>query len=134
MRPSLLITTQATLPPQLAPLEELARNLAWTWDEAAWQLFRQLDPALWDQTNHSPLDLLRLVDQDVLDQAAADPAYQRELDQVASRLLGAQPTEQPTVAYFSAEFGISECLPTYAGGLGILAGDHLKAASDQGLP
>src|SRR5688572_19949611 len=111
MRPSHLITTQASLPPTLAPLEELARNLAWTWDDAAWQLFRQLDPVLWDRTNHSPLDLLRLVDQRVLDRAATDPAYQRELDQAAGRLLSVAPVEQPTIAYFSAEFGVSECLP-----------------------
>jgi glycogen phosphorylase len=134
MRPSHLITTQASLPPQLAPLEELARNLAWTWDESAWQLFGRLDPTLWDRTNHSPRELLRLVDQRVLDQAAADPAYQEELDRVAGRILSVPPVEQPTIAYFSAEFGVSECLPIYAGGLGILAGDHLKAASDQGLP
>jgi glycogen phosphorylase len=133
MRPSHLITVRTVLPPELMALEQLARNLAWTWDEAAEQLYASVDEALWERTNHNPIQLLRLVDQRRLDQLAADPDYRAELAATAGRLLAAEEFSQPRVAYFSAEFGLAESLPIYAGGLGVLAGDHLKAASDRGL-
>jgi starch phosphorylase len=114
-------------------LEQLARNLAWTRDEAAEQLYARVDEALWERTNHNPIQLLRLIDQRRLDQLAADSDFRAELAATAGRLLAVGEVSQPRVAYFSAEFGLAESLPIYAGGLGVLAGDHLKAASDRGL-
>ena len=132
MRPSHVITARGVLPPALAALDALAHNLAWTWDEAAWRLFSRLDEDLWQRTNHNPVELLRLVGQRRLDRAASDESYRAELRAVCARLLPSDWYAQPDVVYFSAEFGLSESLPIYAGGLGVLAGDHLKAASDRG--
>ena len=127
-------------------LRELGRNLYWTWHPEVVEIFRDLNPPLWRQVNHNPVDFLMRLPEGMLQEKAADLAlearigyafhglrnYQEAHDTWAARhagLLRANP-----VAYFSAEFGLHESLPTYAGGLGVLAGDHLKAASDLGLP
>jgi glycogen phosphorylase len=140
IRPSRVFTVVPTIPPALNALVDLAYNLRWTWDHQTTALFRRLDPARWEATNHNPVLLLRTTDQARLDELARDQGYRRELAGAAAELaayLDTDPAEQAgraRVGYFSAEFGLAECLPIYSGGLGILAGDHLKAASDLNLP
>jgi glycogen phosphorylase len=139
IRPSRVFTVVPTIPPALATLEDLAYNLRWTWDHQTAGLFRRLDPARWEATNHNPVLLLRSTDQVRLNEAARDPAYRRELAGAAAELAayldadGADAATKPRIAYFSAEFGLAECLPIYSGGLGVLSGDHLKSASDLNL-
>src|SRR5215207_3155312 len=140
IRPSRVFTVVPNIPPALDALNDLAYNLRWTWDHQTAGLFRRLDPARWEATNHNPVLLLRTTDQVRLNEAARDPGYRRELAGAAAELAayldadGLDTGLRPRVAYFSAEFGIAECLPIYSGGLGVLSGDHLKAASDLGLP
>jgi starch phosphorylase len=139
IRPSRAFTVVPTIPPALSALVDLAYNLRWTWDHQTAGLFRRLDPARWEATNHNPVLLLRSTDQVRLNQAARDPAYRRELAGAAAELAayldadGVDAASKPRVAYFSAEFGLTECLPIYSGGLGVLSGDHLKSASDLNL-
>ena len=133
------------LPATLEPLRELSFNLWWTWEPAARRLFRELDPELWDQTNHNPVRMLQLSRQSRLEELAQDKNFLRELKQVFQdfeKYLGRQDTYGKTgpaaaiknpIAYFSAEFGFHESIPNYSGGLGILAGDHCKSASDLDL-
>src|SRR3954468_14714256 len=134
IKPSHVFTVVPNIPRPLAALEDLAYNLRWTWDHQTAGLFRRLDPARWEATNHNPVLLLRTTDQARLDDAARDPGYRRELAGAAGELtayLDAEPSEggvRPRVGYFSAEFGLAECLPIYSGGLGVLAGDHVKSA------
>src|ERR687893_62203 len=139
IRPSRVFTVVPTVPPALSGLVDLAYNLRWTWDHQTAELFRRLDPARWEATNHNPVLLLRSTDQSRLDELARDQSFRRELAGAAAELaayLDTDPAEQANrarVAYFSAEFGLAESLPIYSGGLGILSGDHLKAASDLNL-
>ena len=133
-------------PPRIERLRDLAYNLWWTWHPEAQELYRRIDPALWEQQYHNPVQFLRSVRQSSLDAAAADPSYCAAYDAVMRDLdayLGDQDTwhgrtfgtaSSHLIAYFSAEFGIHESLPIYSGGLGVLAGDHVKEASDLGLP
>jgi starch phosphorylase len=128
------------------PLMDIAHNLRWSWDHAAIELFRRLDRDLWEACGHNPVRLLGSVDQRALEAAAADDSFLAHMRGVAETLSsyckGASSWYRREhgidtgmlVAYFSAEFGITECLSIFAGGLGVLAGDHLKAASDLGLP
>src|SRR5947208_12413703 len=115
MRPTHLISARSVVPKELTPLERLSCNLAWSWDEQAWRLFERLDSGLWEQTNHNPRALLRLVNQRRLEEAARDSGFCEELRDVADRLLALAPGNGPVVCYFSAEFGLTESLPTYAG-------------------
>ena len=138
-------TVRPSLPPELSALEVLAMNLRWSWDDQTRDLFRWVDPEQWDASIHDPVRLLGLVGRDRLDALARDPGFMRFLDEVHTELSGYlskprwfQARERATplrsVAYFSPEFGIAEALPQYSGGLGVLAGDHLKACSDLGVP
>src|SRR5689334_7619483 len=134
------------LPATLEPLRELSFNLWWTWEPAARRLFRELDPELWNQTNHNPVRMLQLSRQSRLEELAQDKNFLRELKQVFhdfEKYLGRRDTYGKTgpgaeiknpIAYFSAEFGFHESVPNYSGGLGILSGDHCKSASDLDLP
>ena len=134
-----------TLPAGLEPLREMSFNLWWTWEPAARRLFRHLDPELWNRTNHNPVRMLQLSRQARLEELAQDKPFVRELKQVFDtfeKYLGRKDTYGKTgagsaitkpVAYFSAEFGFHESIPNYSGGLGILAGDHCKSASDLDL-
>jgi starch phosphorylase len=132
------------IPAALDALTGLAHNLCWTWDHRTQALFEQLDPALWRRTGHDPLHLLASISADRWQVLAADPEVVAATAAAAERLRDAieaprwfqQRPDSPLdlVAYFSPEFGLSETLPQYSGGLGVLAGDHLKAASDLGLP
>jgi starch phosphorylase len=133
MRATHVITARTVLPPELQALERVGRNLAWTWEPDAWALFARLDERLWERVTHNPIQLLRLVEQRRLNELAADAEFRAALQAVAERVLPPDPVTSPKIAYFSAEFGLAECLPIYAGGLGVLAGDHLKAASNRGL-
>jgi glycogen phosphorylase len=143
MRALRSFTVRPRLPEALAPLEALAMNLRWAWDDRTRDLFRWVDPDAWDATRHDPVGLLGSVSPERLEALAADPSFLRfqgEVHDELTRYLDAprwfQTRESPLrrVAYFSPEFGIAEALPQYSGGLGILAGDHLKSASDLGVP
>jgi len=145
MRPLRTFTIEPSLPPELTPLLELARNLWWSWHGDALDLFRRLDLQGWEECNHNPVALLGRIDQRRLTEAAADDGFlahlariQRDLGDYTSQPGWWQRTyggdRQPQVAYFCAEYGISECLPIYSGGLGVLAGDHLKSASELDIP
>ncbi len=138
-----------SLPPELAPLLDLARNLWWTWNPEARALFAAIDPEAFIEASENPLALLGRVTKGRLLELAGDPAYVARVGRTVDALnvyLGhktwfdaehrAKDTAlaRATIAYFSMEFGIHECLPVYSGGLGVLAGDHLKSASDLGAP
>jgi starch phosphorylase len=134
-----------TLPATLEPLRELSFNLWWTWEPSARRLFRLLDPELWNRTNHNPVRMLQLSRQSRLEELSQDKTFLRELKQVFEafeKYLGRKDTYGKTgvgsaiknpIAYFSAEFGFHESIPNYSGGLGILASDHCKSASDLDL-
>lgn len=134
------------LPPNLALLLRLSRDLRWTWRPSIRALFSSLDPDLWSAVRGNPAAFLRRVSHERLQAAAADRAFLTTLYSLASELAfedNAQPlhpgvrgltTRNERIAYFSAEFGLTEVLPIYAGGLGVLAGDVLKSASDLKLP
>src|SRR5256886_6424157 len=133
------------LPAALEPLREMSFNLWWTWEPAARRLFRHLDPELWNRTNHNPVRMLQLSRQSRLEELSQDKTFLRELKQVFEafeKYLGRKDTYGKTsagstiknpIAYFSAEFGFHESIPNYSGGLGILASDHCKSASDLDL-
>ena len=133
------------IPKRLARLQELAHNLWYSWDRPTRALFAKLNPPLWDAVGHSPKALLKRIDEQRLIDAATDPAFLDSLTRVLAAFdaYHAEPPfrqnsgavqREDLVAYFCAEFGIHESLPIYSGGLGILAGDHCKAASDFQLP
>lgn len=126
-----------------ARLQDLAYNLRWAWHPDTRTLFRQLDPELWERVDHNPVALLRRLQPDAVNGRAelADRITSLHQDLVRYRDSGdtwfrndGADGRQPLVAYFSAEFGIAACLRIYSGGLGVLAGDHLKSASDLGVP
>jgi len=126
------------LPPTLSRLSELAYNLLWSWDHTIRSLFRRLDPALWKNLNHNPIQLLGRITQEKLDRAAADPRfmllYRRACERNDAYLHVAPPAETAAhTAYFSMEYGLLDCMQIYSGGLGLLSGDHMKAASDGDL-
>ncbi len=130
----------------LALLSELALNLRWTWDSDTRELFRRIDPDLWESTRRNPVKLLGEVGAARYDTLLADESFLYQLEKVRtvhenylsekdSWFAKAYPEiERPLVAYFSAEFGIGDAVPIFSGGLGVLAGDHLKSASDLGVP
>lgn len=146
MRPVHRVMVVPKLPEPLERLRELAYNLRWSWSYASVELFRRLDPDLWEELGHNPAQLLGRLKQEQLQAAAADEGFLSHLATVCrnhdeymnngtSWFHGRSAAgAAPLVAYFSAEFGLTECLPIFAGGLGALAGDHLKAASDLGVP
>ncbi|MER3452637.1 MAG: hypothetical protein C4344_02870, partial [Acidimicrobiia bacterium] len=147
MRAQRSFTVRPVLPPALAPLMRLAMNLRWSWDERVRDLFRWVDPEGWEQTGHDPVRLLGRVPRERLDALCHDAAFMGLLDALATDLdhyLSTPGWFQDwqartgiplrAVAYFSPEFGIAEALPQYSGGLGVLAGDHLKAASALRVP
>jgi len=135
------------VPAELAPLVPLAKNLWWSWNERARELFARIDPELYERVSENPIAMLYRAPQERLDALAKDPAYLADLARAQDELrayLGRQtwfertaagtPLGSARVAYFSMEFGLHESVPVYSGGLGVLAGDHLKSASDLGLP
>ncbi len=148
MRPLRTFNIEPSLPPQLQPLLEIAHNLWWCWHGDALELFRRLDPDQWEACYHNPVDLLGRISQERLDQAGRDEGFLAHVQRIHASLReylakpgwwsrtyeDGAPRREPKVAYFCAEFGINECLPIYSGGLGVLAGDHLKSASELDIP
>lgn len=134
-----------TLPDNLQVLRRISYNLCFSWKDDIQDLFQRMDPRLWTTCKHNPVLMLGLISQERLNELSQDQGFVAQLDRVAGdfeRYLS-QPrvqtaeycSEEPfQVAYFSSEFGLKECLPIYSGGLGILAGDHLKSASDLNVP
>jgi starch phosphorylase len=134
------------IPPELRGLRGLALHLWWVWNDEARSLFVDLDPELWQRVDHNPILLLDEIEQERLDAAARDPNFLSRLTEVEHQLgeyMRARSTwygrsngetTTPSIAYFSAEFGVTECLSIFAGGLGVLDGDHLKSSSDLGQP
>jgi len=133
-----------SLPAELSPLKDIAYNLHWCWDPDAVDLFRRLDSDLWAQCYHNPVKMLGKLSQERVEAVSRDTGFMSLLDRVQrhmeiymndkswfSHQKGADTSG--TIAYFSAEYGLHESLPIYSGGLGILAGDHLKSASDLGV-
>ena len=168
-RPLRTFTVVPSIPETLSRLRELALNLRWAWDRETRDLFRRLDPELWEGSRHNPVLMLGSVRQERLDEAAADDGFVAQYQRVCERLdeyvragrangavgtnaqsmggaaAGGANGPRPwfaqahaeatlTAAYFSMEFGLTECLAIYSGGLGVLSGDHLKSASDLGIP
>ncbi|WP_370289905.1 alpha-glucan family phosphorylase [Nocardioides sp.] len=145
MRAIRRFTVRPVLPAELAALGELALNLRWSWHPPTQDVFAEVDPELWDATGHDPVRLLGAVGRERFDALAADAGFRARLEAAAADLRAYLDTPRwyqqrgpqngpAAVAYFSPEFGITAVLPQYSGGLGILAGDHLKAASDLGVP
>ncbi len=134
------------IPDRISRLTDIAYNLWWTWHPEAQALFKRIDDRLWEDVYHNPILFLRQVRQFSLDEAANDPEFIRAYHSVLTdfdeyRIFDKSWFKQTypdkvdkPIAYFSAEFGLHECLPIYSGGLGVLSGDHTKAASDLGLP
>jgi starch phosphorylase len=144
---TLIKRLRAKLPYPLHPLADLALNFWWSWTPEQLSIFRSIDPERWEQYHHNPVKLLASLPEERIAQLATDPHYIKRIkvladqfqqymqatDTWASREASQFNAEQP-VAYFSIEYGLNLCLPTYSGGLGILAADRLKSASDLGLP
>ena len=137
-------TVRPVLADSLAPLDRLASNWRWSWSRATHALFASMDTALWVRIGENPSEMLGALGQERLDQLADDDAFVAQVREEAERLdayLGGDRWYQHLaggkpagIAYFSPEFGVDGSLPQYSGGLGILAGDHLKSASDLGVP
>jgi starch phosphorylase len=136
-------TVRLALPQPLAPLAELVMNLRWSWHHPTQDLLASVDPETWERVDHDPIDLLAEVDPARLAALAEDQVFlarlgsaHQDLERYLNEPRWYQSLEDvpSSIAYFSPEFGITEVLPQYSGGLGILAGDHLKTASDLGVP
>ncbi|MCY4247874.1 MAG: alpha-glucan family phosphorylase [Chloroflexi bacterium] len=147
VQPVARVTVAPKLPPQLSRLRELTYNLRWAWDHEAISLFRRLDPELWEATGHNPEWMLGRLSQARLRALVSDSSFMAHYARVCrsvddymradeSWFAAKYPHDEvpPTIAYFSMEFGLTECLQNYSGGLGVLSGDHLKSASDLGVP
>ncbi|MBC8461349.1 MAG: DUF3417 domain-containing protein, partial [Deltaproteobacteria bacterium] len=133
------------LPQQLESLRRLAYNLCFGWKGEIRDLFQRIGPRLWEECGHNPVLMLGLVSQDRLDELSSDQGFLAQLEQVSQdfdrylsqpriQAMDYHPEVPFQVAYLSAEFGLTECLPIYSGGMGVLAGDHLKSASDLNMP
>jgi starch phosphorylase len=138
-------TVLPSLPEPLKGLRTIAHNMFWSWNPEFIELFRQIDPEKWEQCAHNPVKLLGIVNQSRFDDLAAMQGFIYQLKQAEDKLNHYLTSpgwfdstwnkeKKPVIAYFSLEFGIHEALPIYSGGLGILAGDHLKSASDLNIP
>ncbi|MDQ1331740.1 MAG: glycogen phosphorylase, partial [Thermodesulfobacteriota bacterium] len=133
-----------TIPESLSFLDVLSRNLWWSWQHDAKELFRRIDPKLWRASGRNPIVFSTMIPKERLEELSKDGGFLVHQKRVKEHFENALLPEQTlsdspagpggSIAYFSMEFGIHECLPLFAGGLGILAGDHLKAASDLMLP
>lgn len=138
-------TVIPSLPEELAGLQRIAYNLWWTWEPQAIELFKRMDPELWRETRHNPVQMLGILQQASLDGLKSDDGFMVHLAGVDEKLreyMSGKTWFHKThngstsirAAYFSMEFGLHESIPIYSGGLGILSGDHLKSASDLGIP
>ena len=146
MKPISTLIVKPALPKALQGLEALAYNLRWAWDPDTIDLFRRIDPVLWESAYHNPVRMIADIGQERLDQLSKNPGFMAHFKRVSESLRAFMDGEtyfstthgktasDLQIAYFSAEFGLTESLPIYSGGLGVLAGDHLKSASTLGLP
>ena len=144
MKPVKTFRVIPRLPENIMRLRELAYNLCWCWDYEAVSLFRRMDYDLWEELDHNPVRMIGMINQERLEEISRDDGflahYHRVIEKFEQYMRDQTWYEKnfgkkdACIAYFSAEFGITESLPIYSGGLGILAGDHLKSASDLGLP
>ncbi len=140
------ITVNPQLPERIKELSKIANNVWWAWNTDFLKLFKTIDIDLWERCEKNPVKFLKCVDQSKLENAANYPEFLKEYDRVVSNFenyMNSKSTwynknypngKNNLIAYFSAEYGLDEILPIYSGGLGILSGDHLKSASDLGLP
>jgi len=145
MRPIYTFTIVPSLPKKLTKLKDIVYNLWWCWDHEAIDLIHRIDRDLWEEKDHNPVLILGNVKQERLEYLSEDEGFIAQMERVYERLQeyikektwfdkAGHSKNKLCVAYFSAEFGITECIPIYSGGLGILAGDHLKSASELGIP
>lgn len=146
MKPIRTFSIIPSLPAELERLRDIASNIRWAWDPDSIALFRRLDDDLWHETRNNPVLMLGTIDQSRLEEAAGDEGFLLHLERVARDLDAYMESSStwyarqhgtpsgPEIAYFSPEFGLTDALQIFAGGLGLLAGDHLKSASDLGVP
>ena len=145
MKDVIVYTVVPKLPERLSPLEEMAKNLWFCWNLEVIDLFRSIDPDLWEETGHNPLAMVSSFGNNRIKELLEDDGFLLEMDRITAefrRYIGEKKSygfglEAPidfTIAYFSAEYGLTDCLPIYSGGLGILSGDHIKSASDLCIP
>ena len=140
------ITVNPQLPKRIEKLGEISNNLWWSWNTEFLRLFQKIDMDLWEQCSKNPVKFLKQVSQDRLEKVSKDIAFLKEYDKVAENFedyMNSKNTwfsnkypgnKKDLIAYFSAEYGLDQTIPIYSGGLGILSGDHLKSASDLGVP
>ena len=140
------VTVVPQLPDRINRLPEIANNLWWAWNTEFLRLFQEIDIDLWEKVEKNPVKFLKLVSQNKIEKMAEDPNFLKKYDKVVENFdnyMGSADTwfhqtypknEKDIIAYFSAEYGLDEAIPIYSGGLGLLSGDHLKSASDLGLP
>lgn len=144
MKPIHSFVVTANLPHRLEKLKELAYNYWWCWNSDAKELFIRISRTLWEEVNHNPVLLINKVPQEKLLRLAHEPDFTSFMDYIHDKFMqymnsgtwfkNQMPNNKGVIAYFSPEYGINESFPNYSGGLGVLAGDHLKSASDLGLP
>ena len=131
------VTVKSRIPAELEKLSEIARNIWWAWNFEATELFRDLDPELWKECGQNPVLLLERMSYEKLEALAKDKVILRRMNEVYTKFrdyMDVKPDEQrPSIAYFSMEYGLSSVLKIYSGGLGVLAGDYLKEASDSNV-
>ena len=140
------ITVNPQLPKRIEKLSEIANNLWWSWNTEFLRLFQKIDGDLWEISNKNPIKFLKHVSQERLETVAKDVPFLKEYDKVVENFQGYMSSKstwfnkmypeerEDLIAYFSAEYGLDQTIPIYSGGLGILSGDHLKSASDLGIP
>ena len=131
------VPVKSRIPEELEKLSEIARNIWWAWNFEATELFRDLDPELWKECGQNPVLLLERMSYEKLEALAKDKVILRRMNEVYTKFrdyMDVKPDEQrPSIAYFSMEYGLSSVLKIYSGGLGVLAGDYLKEASDSNV-
>ena len=140
------VTVVPQLPDRISKLPEIANNLWWSWNSEFLRLFQEIDIDLWEKVEKNPVKFLKLVSQNKIEKMADDPNFLKKYDQLVENFENYMSSKDTwfsktypkngndLVAYFSAEYGLDEVLPIYSGGLGLLSGDHLKSASDMGVP
>ena len=140
------ITVNPQLPKRIGRINEIANNLWWAWNTEFLRLFKKIDPDLWERCDKNPVKFLKSVEQSKIEQASKDILFLKEYDKVVENFDGYMNSKNTwfaqkypdnrndLIAYFSAEYGLDQTIAIYSGGLGILSGDHLKSASDLGIP
>ncbi|MDO5570848.1 MAG: alpha-glucan family phosphorylase [Bacteroidales bacterium] len=131
------VTVKSKLPAELSCLEELAKNLWWVWNSEATELFSEIDPIIWKQTGGNPVLLLEMISYERMEEIVKDREIMKKVDKVCGDFkdyINEEPDKKrASIAYFSMEYGLANCLKIYSGGLGVLAGDYLKEASDSNV-